>query len=476
MKKLLSFFSVVLIIAVLISSLSMLALPASAETEENYTYTVSDGEAKITDFPTTVTGEITIPDTLGGYPVTSIGKNAFLGCSWLTSITIPSSVKSIGDWAFGSCSGLTSIEISSSVTSIGYGAFYDCSGLERVTFESGSELESIGKYAFGSCSGLTSITIPSSVMSIGEYAFASCSGLTSIEIPSSVKSIGDCAFIDCSGLESISVELGNTKYHSNGNCLIETETGKLIAGCNTSVIPTDGSVIRIGTGAFYGCSGFTSITIPNSVKVIGYGAFYNCGGLTSITIPNSVTGIGPVAFDGCDDLTIYCYENSIAHTYAVDNDIKYTLIKANTQTPVAPIIQSQTATSVTLAPVEGYEYRVNDGEWQTSNVFEGLAAGQEYTFYQRIAGNLDTEASASSAAMRVILGALSDNNTKDENNQNTDLPTQGGDLTDLPESDTADATESPEQSSGCGSAIAGGAFIMISVLALGVGFIRKKED
>ena len=60
----------------------------------------------------------------------------------------------------------------------------------------------------------------------------------------------------------------------------------------------------IEDGAFSGCSGLTSITIPNSVTSIGGRAFYGCSGLTSITIPNSVTSIGSVAFYECDNITI----------------------------------------------------------------------------------------------------------------------------------------------------------------------------
>ena len=118
-----------------------------------------------------------------GYCHTSndiIGEHAFSGCSSLTSVNIPSSVKWIGSYAFSGCSSLTSVNIPSSVAYIG-----DC--------------------AFQDCSSLTSINIPSSVTEIREYAFDGCSSLISVKIPSSVTSIGGSAFSGCSGLRSIYV-------------------------------------------------------------------------------------------------------------------------------------------------------------------------------------------------------------------------------------------------------------------------------
>ena len=58
--------------------------------------------------------------------VTSIGVDAFIDCTSLTSVTIPAGVTSIGDYAFGGCSGLTTVTIGSGVTYIGYDAFYNC--------------------------------------------------------------------------------------------------------------------------------------------------------------------------------------------------------------------------------------------------------------------------------------------------------------------------------------------------------------
>ena len=118
--------------------------------------------------------------------------------------------------------------------------------------------------AFFDCPGLTSVTISNSVTSIGDGAFLGCSNLTSVTIPNSVTSIGNGAFNSCRGLISIMVESGNEKYDSRNNCnaIIETSSNTLIRGCKNTIIPN--SVTSIGSSAFEGRSGLTSVTIPMS--------------------------------------------------------------------------------------------------------------------------------------------------------------------------------------------------------------------
>jgi len=165
------------------------------------TYGVDENSITITDCDTAASGELIIPSTIEGRPVTSIGDYAFRICTSLTSIIIPSSVTSIGNYAFYNCSSLTSITIPSSVTSIGESAFRECSDLTNITIP--ESVTSIGDYAFRRCTSLTSVNISSSVTSIGQSAFRECSSLTSITIPSSVISIGQSAFRACSRLMSI---------------------------------------------------------------------------------------------------------------------------------------------------------------------------------------------------------------------------------------------------------------------------------
>lgn len=198
--------------------------------------------------------DIVVPVTYNGTPVTAIGHCAFMSNYDITSVIVPYGVTSIGDSSFSWCDNLRYINLPESVTYIGNSAFWYC-------FD------------------LTELSIPDVITYIGEGAFG------------------------CTGLSSISIDESNTFYHVSGNCLIESKTGKLLAGFNDSVIPDDGSVTAIASNAFAGCGELKSIVIPPSVKTIGGSAFYCCGSLESIIFSEGLESIGYNVFNACSNLT-----------------------------------------------------------------------------------------------------------------------------------------------------------------------------
>ncbi len=171
--------------------------------------------------------EITSFDELQYFTgLTSIGEEAFVGCTSLVSIEIPNSVTGIGNFSFTDCSSLNTIVIPASVTTIGIiYPFAGCNSLESITVEEGNMVydsrdncNAIIETATNTLiSGCQNTIIPNTVTNIGMGAFAGCSNLTSIIIPNSVTSIGDFAFAGCTGLTSMiifntNVEMGNDVF------------------------------------------------------------------------------------------------------------------------------------------------------------------------------------------------------------------------------------------------------------------------
>ena len=252
-----------------------------------------------------------------------IGSHAFLGCSGLTSLTLPAGITSIGSSAFYGCSGLTSLNLPAGITEISGSAFAGCSGLTSLNLPAG--ITSIGSYAFSGCSRLTSLNLPAGITSIGDGAFDGCSGLTSLNLPAGITSIGDKAFDGCSGLTSLTLPAGITSIGSSAfyGCSgltslnlpagITEISGSAFAGCSgLTSLNLPAGITSIGYGAFKYCSGLTSLTLPAGITKIGDEAFLDCRGLTSLTLPAGITSIGDKAFKGCSRLTsIYVYAEKV---------------------------------------------------------------------------------------------------------------------------------------------------------------------
>ncbi len=328
---------------------SMSVSAEEAQTSGVLTYVNYGDYIEITGCDREFSGDLIIPKSIDGVPVTSIGDEAFYectsltsvnipdsvtsivdsafeGCTSLASVIIPDSVTSIGEYVFYQCESLTSVTIPDSVVSIGYRAFLDCTSLASIDIAETNEnycsidgvlfdrnattliqypagknndeysipdsVTSIGDYAFGACTTLYSVTIGDNVTSIGESAFADCTSLASVIIPDSVKSIGSFAFRSCESLVSIVIPEGVTS--------IEERTFLDCTSLASITIPD--SITNIGDGAFSNCMSLASITIPDGTKSIGEWAFGFCTSLTSVTIPDSVNSIMLEAFNHCTNL------------------------------------------------------------------------------------------------------------------------------------------------------------------------------
>ncbi|AIV03751.1 BspA-like protein [Candidatus Malacoplasma girerdii] len=240
-----------------------------------------------------IKGDVTIPDTVSGKVVTGIAREAFSGCTSLTSINIPNNVTSIGGEAFRGCNSLVSVNFaeSSQLTDIDNFAFSGCSSLKNITIPNSATI--IRGYAFQNCSALTSIvfTKNSQLNSIGDSAFSRCSALTSINIPSGVTSIGEATFVSCGSLKNINISSSVTNI---GNSAFDS------CSSLTSVnFAEDSQLTDIDNFAFSGCSSLKNITIPNSVTSVGIQVFSGCSSLSSVDIPSTITSIGDNAFYGC---------------------------------------------------------------------------------------------------------------------------------------------------------------------------------
>jgi hypothetical protein len=231
-------------------------------------------------------------------------------------VTIPANVVEIGSNPFADTPNLNLISVAPENTHfrVQGNSLIRNSNNELISSTRNSTIHNsvlkIGARAFDSRSNLLSIFIPEGVTSIESEAFYGCVGLTTITIPNSVNHIGIAnIFQHTANLETIIVLSGNTFFRGEGNSLIRNSDNALISGTRNSIIPN--SVTIIESGAFWGCTGLTSIIIPSSVTNIGNNAFRDCTGLTSIIIPSSVTSIGDRAFWGCTGLTSIIIPSSI---------------------------------------------------------------------------------------------------------------------------------------------------------------------
>lgn len=309
MKRTSSLILAFILLLVLIPSASSVA-----ETEGDFSYSVSDGKATITGYLGTASA-LTIPSSIGEYPVVAIGNDVFWNNSSLTSVTIPEGITDIGEYAFCNCTSLASVSLPNSLKTIGAQAFCACEALMTVSLPAG--ITSVGQQAFdysgwyyaqpnvaiylSTCflgwkgdNAPTTYQFTDGTTVIADHTFSSWYNLTDIDIPDSVITIGAYAFYDCTALADVTVP---------------------------------DSVERIVSNAFACCSSIKSITIGSGIKRIDGRAFINCTALKTVFFFGSCPSVfGEAVFDQDSavspklDCTLY-YLPEYAESWSPDKEI-----------------------------------------------------------------------------------------------------------------------------------------------------------
>lgn len=233
------------------------------------------------------------------YTVTKISRGAFMSCSKLTKIEIPSTVRTIESQAFYGCKSLKSIKLPEGLEEVSFGLFQKCSSLE-------------------------SIYLPSSIKTIAANTFDGCNSLVTLELPANLTGIIDEeTFRDCWLLKSLTIPSGIT---------------------------------QIGEYAFRNCVNLKSLKLPETLKDIEHGAFLGCSSLTSFEIPSNVKNICNSAFTGCVNLThIVCHPMVAPFFYYDDDTSPYDYTARH-------LCEKELQEKITLiAPLEASGYMT--GEW-----------------------------------------------------------------------------------------------------------------
>ena len=248
--------------------------------------------------------------------VTYIENEAFLNCTRMTWLEMPSTISQIGNFAFRNCVALKSFTIPQKVTRLQNGVFLGCYRLATVTLPSvltgylgdavfsgctalktinlsDCTISEIGHRAFRYCRSLQSIDIPPTVTTIWRHAFQG-SGLTDITLPPNISNLYQAAFADCPDLSEVTFQNQSVRVSIRDS---------VFAGCRSlqKVNPPQ-LLIYIGQNSFENCVSLREMDIPGSATHIDVGAFRNCSSLRKVVLRGSMEYIADSAFVGCQSL------------------------------------------------------------------------------------------------------------------------------------------------------------------------------
>ena len=298
--------------------LALCACPVSADTSGNWEYEFTDEGLVITAY-TGAEEDVAIPDEIGGYRVSVIGKGAFENNTDMRSVVIPEGVSSIKANAFHGCAGLGFVEFNARNCACpdvwiydgekGVGVFSGAGSAspDGLAVVFGPEVTKVPDGLFDTASlentegldvyghngyphaAVTYVEFSDSVKEIGARAFRNCRDLRSVIFGEKVQIIGESAFFYCTSLEGIGfndrlTEIGDRAFRGSSG-LTEISWG--------------GNLDTIGKEAFMDCTSLETAELPNPLAAVGERSFRNCIALQKLVLPESLTSLGAESFAGC---------------------------------------------------------------------------------------------------------------------------------------------------------------------------------
>ena len=200
----------------------------------------------------------------------------------------------IGAEVFYGTYSLASVSLPAGLLRIEEGAFRACFNLKSISLP--QTLQVIEEEAFFA-SPLEQITMGRELTTIGWRAFAATK-LTQVHIPGAVSYVGSGAFYGCTQLTGITVAPENSSYTAVDGVLF-TKDGKTLvaypAGAGTAYSIPEGTQ-TVAAEAFRQNDMLTAVTFPSTLKHIRPLAFCDTVNLTAIDLPAGLETVGAAAF------------------------------------------------------------------------------------------------------------------------------------------------------------------------------------
>ena len=264
--------------ALCILLLTLFAFSAAAETEGIYTYSIRNDQANITAIDPVSADPITIPDTLGGYPVTGLNANDYLrSCRDIVEeIRIPASVTVIADNAF----------------SVARLARFSVDENNPAYSAAGGVLLNKAQTRLIKCPPYlqeTAYTVPDTVTELGNYAFSNAKYLETVILPEGLLTLGDQAFAFTNSIKNI--KLPDSLRTITGNCFGYNQA------ITEMVIPEN--VTTVNASIFTDCHSLETVIFLGNITNVAIWAFDNNQSLKTVALPAGVTKISSQAFVRC---------------------------------------------------------------------------------------------------------------------------------------------------------------------------------